>query len=113
MEEKNIQVKFEGDYAIFNYKVLPREVENPFDFTKDEVEDPSILQKVEDTFGKNAKISVSEEDGRITIKIPTDYTDPIVQEARGIIIDITNGDVVCWPFRKFGNWQESWHKTGR
>ena len=32
-----------------------------------------------------------------------DFTDPIVQEARGIIIDIESKTVVCWPFRKFGN----------
>lgn len=108
MEEKNVQVKFDGDYAIFNYKVLPREIESPFSFTKDEVEDPKVLKEVKETFGKDVKIVVSEEDGRITIRIPTDYTDPIVQEARGIILDITNEDVVCWPFRKFGNWQESY-----
>lgn len=75
MESKNIQVGFDGDYAIFNYCVVPREVENP-----DDPENP--------------------------IKIQTDYTDPVVQEARGIVLDMTTGDVVCWPFRKFGNWQE-------
>ena len=75
MEEKNVQVKFEGNYAIFNYRVLPREVENP-------------------------------DDPENTIKIPTDYTDPVVQEARGIVLHMKTGDVACWPFRKFGNWQE-------
>lgn len=35
-----------------------------------------------------------------------DFTDEIVQEARGIIINIETLDVVCWPFRKFGNWSE-------
>lgn len=35
-----------------------------------------------------------------------DFTDEIVQEARGIIINIETLDVVCWPFRKFGNWNE-------
>jgi len=33
---------------------------------------------------------------------------PIVQEARGIIINIETLDVVCWPFRKFGNYVESY-----
>ena len=28
-----------------------------------------------------------------------DFTDPVVQEARGIIIDTETLDVVCWPFR--------------
>ena len=36
------------------------------------------------------------------------YSNPIVQEARGIIIDYVNLEVVCWPFRKFGNHNESY-----
>lgn len=118
MEEKNIQVKFDNDYAIFNYRVLPREIVNSsecneeeieiFKLTKEDINNPSILKKIENVYGKNAKISISEEDERVTIKIPTDYTDKVVQEARGIVIDMTNGEVVCWPFRKFGNWQESY-----
>ena len=36
------------------------------------------------------------------------FEDPIVQEARGIIIDTNNLQVVCWPFRKFGNYSESY-----
>lgn len=36
------------------------------------------------------------------------FSDPIIQEARGIIIDVSRLEVVCWPFRKFGNWQESY-----
>lgn len=35
-----------------------------------------------------------------------DFFDPIVKEARGIIIDINKLKVVCWAFNKFGNWQE-------
>ena len=38
--------------------------------------------------------------------IECDFSNPIVQEARGIIIDLENLDVVCWPFRKFGNYNE-------
>lgn len=37
-----------------------------------------------------------------------DYSDPIVQEARGIIVDVEAKEVVCWPFRKFGNYNESY-----
>lgn len=37
-----------------------------------------------------------------------DYADPIVQEARGIILDTEKLEVVCWPFRKFGNHNESY-----
>lgn len=37
-----------------------------------------------------------------------DFSSPLVQEARGIIIDINTLEVVCWPFRKFGNYGESY-----
>lgn len=37
-----------------------------------------------------------------------DFSNPIVQEARGIILDIEALEVVCWPFRKFGNHNESY-----
>ena len=37
-----------------------------------------------------------------------DYANPLVQEARGIILDTETLEVVCWPFRKFGNYQESY-----
>ena len=36
------------------------------------------------------------------------FSDPIVQEARGIILDTERLDVVCWPFRKFGNYGEEY-----
>jgi len=37
--------------------------------------------------------------------IDADFTNPIVREARGIIID-DKPEVVCWPFSKFCNFQE-------
>lgn len=40
--------------------------------------------------------------------IDCDFSNPIVQEARGIIIDLENLEVACWPFRKFGNYNESY-----
>lgn len=40
--------------------------------------------------------------------ITANFFDPIVQEARGIIIDVKNLEVVCWPFRKFGNYNEGY-----
>ena len=40
-----------------------------------------------------------------------DFFSPIVQEARGIIIDTETLSVVCWPFRKFGNHVESYADT--
>ncbi len=36
------------------------------------------------------------------------FSDPVVQEARGIILDYINLEVVCWPFRKFGNHNEGY-----
>ena len=39
------------------------------------------------------------------------FANPVVQEARGIIIDYKNLEVVCWPFRKFGNHNESYCDT--
>lgn len=38
--------------------------------------------------------------------INADFTDPIVQEARGIIIRTDTLEVACWPFRKFGKYDE-------
>lgn len=40
--------------------------------------------------------------------INSDFSNPIVQEARGIIINIENLEVACFPFRKFGNYNESY-----
>lgn len=38
----------------------------------------------------------------------SNFSDPLVQEARGIILDTERLDVVCWPFRKFGNYGEEY-----
>lgn len=38
----------------------------------------------------------------------TNFNLPITQEARGIIINPETKEVVCWPFRKFGNYGESY-----
>lgn len=37
-----------------------------------------------------------------------DFFDQIVKEARGIILDLEKMEAVCWPFNKFGNWQEAY-----
>ena len=57
---------------------------------------------------ENKKIKVKTE-GDLAIfnyDINADFFDPIVKEARGIIININTLDVVCWPFTKFGNSHE-------
>lgn len=38
--------------------------------------------------------------------IKIDFTDPIVKECRGIILNKDTFDVVCYPFSKFGNYTE-------
>lgn len=43
--------------------------------------------------------------------IGCDFSNPIVQEARGIIIDLDTLEVACWPFHKFGNHTESYADT--
>lgn len=40
--------------------------------------------------------------------ITADFHKPLVQEARGIIINLREMKVVCWPFRKFGNFGEDY-----
>lgn len=53
-------------------------------------------------------------DGDLAIfnyEIIADFYDPIVQEARGIILDVARLEVVCWPFRKFGNHSEGYADT--
>lgn len=40
--------------------------------------------------------------------IKIDFTDPIVKECRGIILNKNTFDVICYPFSKFGNYTESY-----
>lgn len=56
------------------------------------------------------QIKVKDEDSLSIFNygIIADFSDPIVQEARGIIINIATLDVVAWPFRKFFNSHESY-----
>ena len=59
------------------------------------------------------KIKVKEQHGYAIFNydIMADFSDPVVQEARGIILEIYEPDqarVAAWPFRKFGNSHESY-----
>ena len=71
----------------------------------------STHQKTWEEDMKNAHVNIKKE-GDLAIfnydDFGADFHDPIIAEARGIIIDISRLEVVCWPFRKFGNWQESY-----
>ena len=55
-------------------------------------------------------ISIKESSSLVILNygLESDFTDPVVQEARGIIVDTDSLDVVCWPFRKFGNFEEGY-----
>lgn len=73
-----------------------------------------ILEKNKNSFStlhdifEQKKIKIKE-DGCFSIfnyDIMADFSDPVVQEARGIIIDTDKNEVVCWPFRKFSNFHE-------
>lgn len=59
---------------------------------------------------REKKIKVKDE-GSLSIfnyNVLADFSDPYVQEARGIIIDTDGCEVKAWPFRKFGNSHESY-----
>ena len=43
--------------------------------------------------------------------IGADFNDPVIQESRGIIIDTSIPKVVCFPFRKFGEYAENYVDT--
>ena len=66
---------------------------------------------------KDINIKCKIKDSRIIFnyEVAADFSNPVVQEARGIIMDmgedpfnLCNWKVVCWPFRKFGNHFESY-----
>lgn len=55
-------------------------------------------------------IEVKKEDSLALFKykIDADFSNPLVQEARGIILNLKRNCVAAWPFRKFGNYGESY-----
>ena len=79
-----------------NSKILCFIEQNPVDWREKLKEDYNITIKEEYPFAI------------FNYGIESDFSNPIVQEARGIILDIEKHTVVCWPFRKFGNYNESY-----
>lgn len=55
---------------------------------------------------KEIKITRKDDLASFNYNQSADFNDPVVREARGIIIDLKNKTVVCFPFRKFGNYTE-------
>ncbi len=92
--------------------------ENPYDWKEKLSKNPYFLKINEDDglciFNYNMLAfevvqEATEESEAIIAR--TNFSLPIVQEARGIIIDPQKCEVVCWPFRKFGNYGESYVDT--
>lgn len=61
-------------------------------------------------FENNGIFIKENEEGLCLLKyfIGADFSDPLILECRGIIIDLNTLDVVCWPFNKFFNQHEKY-----
>ena len=59
----------------------------------------------------NVKVKINNNLAIFNYDIMADFSNPIVQESRGIIIDLNTLKYVCIPFRKFGNYTESYVDT--
>lgn len=57
---------------------------------------------------ESKKIRIYEYDNYVLLSygIGPNFNDPIVKEARGIILDKETLNVVCWPFNKFGKYDD-------
>jgi hypothetical protein len=83
--------------------------ENSFICKKLDSYNESPLRAIEKFKEEYPEIKIKIEDDRLAIfnyAIGANFSDPIIQEARGIIIDIRQNTVACWPFRKFGKYDE-------
>lgn len=62
---------------------------------------------------KSLNISVKEDHNLAIFNygIEADFSNPVVQEARGIIINTKTWEVCCWPFRRFMNSHEQYADT--
>lgn len=56
----------------------------------------------------NVKVKFNNNLAIFNYKVGANFNNKIVRECRGIIIDLNNFRVVCWPFTKFGNYYESY-----
>ncbi len=55
---------------------------------------------------KQVKVKENGDFAIFNYDIMADFSDPVVQEARGIVINTKELEVACWPFRKFMNSHE-------
>ena len=89
--------------------------ENPYDWKERLEKYPYFLKIKEDNglyiFNYNMlafEVLEPATDDKPAVVAYTNFNLPITQEARGIIINPETKEVVCWPFRKFGNFGESY-----
>lgn len=128
-----LKIKIEGPLAIFNYDLLADEIIFEDENILDENGSPMItrwgrmatpLYPGDEWYEKSTpyapdgnmyKIGATIDDNEVIHgeKVAyqswrCDFSLPETQEARGIIINYETLEVVCWPFRKFGNYGESY-----
>lgn len=77
-------------------------------FICDYIKNNKITNIVEEFAKKNIRVKIENNLAIFNYDINADFSDPIVQEARGVIIDLNTLTYVCIPFRKFGNYTESY-----
>ena len=110
----NIEIRFNRyihEYYGLNAKAFPKEERSKL-LTKNSCICRLIQEHPNDWKEEISKRNINiREEGIYTIfnyTIKSNYKDPIVQEARGIIIDTNLKRVVCWPFRKFGKYNNNY-----
>ena len=118
-----LTIKEEDNLAIFTYNMLAQKIEydttkiptkwldgRPVYYGSAQYEMASFLAPDNLLYENGATIKDYIVSGtKIDFKAyHCDFTIPEVQEARGIIIDTKRCEVACWPFRKFGNYGESY-----
>lgn len=69
---------------------------------------PNTWQQDIEALGVNIKINNDNQAIFVYNALTCDFTNPLVQESRGIIIDLDSNEVICWPYRKFGNSTEEY-----
>lgn len=62
----------------------------------------------EDFKEKHIKVKYKGNLAIFNYEMGADFNDIVVRDARGIIIDMKNFRIVCYPFNKFGNYYESY-----
>ena len=67
---------------------------------------PDWRKYFEEKYPEDIIIEEDENFAIFTYRKLSNFQDPIIKEARGIIIDTLNCEVVCFPFTKFGKYDD-------